>query len=157
MAAGAGDGTAPVSGPKENHFFLAGDAEAAGDAAVAASFFLECFVLAGAGDALVSAVAVAAGEAAFLACLCLAGEAEAAGLALGDGDCAIKPTVQNTVTATIKRVSVFIAGGYGRMRYDCNVKDRPVRQSDRPFLDRRKKANTPCVLPEAAAGRILIG
>ena len=112
MAAAAGD--APVSGPKENHFFLAGDSEAAGDAAVAASFFLERFVLPGAGDALVSgaavAAAVAAGEAAFLACLCLAGEAEAPGLALGEGDWAIKPTVQNIVSATIKRVSVFMGG-----------------------------------------------
>ena len=111
-AAGAGVAVAAVDGVIENHFFLAGVAVGAGDAAMAASFFFERFVLAGeaaalaAGDAL--AAAEAAGEASFLACLCFAGEAEAAGL--GDGDWAIRPTAVKIVTATIKRVRVFMAG-----------------------------------------------
>lgn len=73
---------------RPNHDFLAGEADAAGDAAVdVVSFFLVRFGLAGLGDTAgeASVAAVAAGEASFLARLCLAGVADASGLALGAG------------------------------------------------------------------------
>ena len=119
-AAAAGE----VEGVRENHFFLAGEAEAAGDAAgdadavAEASFFLDRFGLAGLGDTAGEAAvaAVAAGEAAFLARLCLAGVADASGLTVGSGVCATNVTAENTANTVINRVNLLMGGEIKALR-----------------------------------------
>ncbi len=113
--AGAGVGDADFD---PNHECLAGEGETAATGDVASSVvvardlsFLTRLCLAGEASGTEEAAAgdsAAAGEASFLACLCLAGLGEFSGLAAGEGDWAERVARERPINATMRPTGLFM-------------------------------------------------
>lgn len=109
---GAGDASffarVRFAGLGEASGLVAGDADGAGDA----SFFARFGFAVGEASGLVAGDVDGAGDASFFARLCLAGLAEASGLALGAGDWATNVTSKNPVKVIIRAMDLVMTEEY---------------------------------------------